>query len=126
MNAVKGHDQKVGFKEDAIRLDIPFPSLEGITTANGGWRIMVSGPPVVSVAIANKYADHITDSHDDIAVYSPEFFFKGVCWLPRDHRELLALKLVNGPLSQFLSVHICDPTSSLIHRPYPQLFNVAR
>ena len=61
MNAVKGHDQKVGFKEDAIRLDIPFPSLEGITTVNGGWRIMASGPPVVSIAVANKYADHITD-----------------------------------------------------------------
>ena len=74
MNAVKGHDQKVGFKEDAIRLDIPFPSLEGITTVNGGWRIMASGPPVVSIAVANKYADHITDSHDDIAMYSPEFF----------------------------------------------------
>ena len=55
VNAVKGHDQKIGFKEDSIRLDIPFPSLEGITTANGGWRITALSAPVVRYAIVNSY-----------------------------------------------------------------------
>ena len=52
MNAVKGHDQKIDFEDDSIRLDIPFPSEEGIMTVNGGWRITAVSAPVVSYAIA--------------------------------------------------------------------------
>lgn len=48
MNAVLGHDQKFEFEDDLIRLDIPFPSLEGLMTENKGWRITALGPPVVS------------------------------------------------------------------------------
>ena len=48
LKAVKRHDQKVEFKEDSIRLDIPFPSSTGRITDNGAWRIMALGPPLVS------------------------------------------------------------------------------
>ena len=48
MNAVKGHDQEIEFKKESIRLDIPFPSTEGITTVNGGWRITAVSTPAVS------------------------------------------------------------------------------
>ena len=62
VNAVKGHDQKIGFKEDSIRLDIP---LDGITTANGGWRITALSAPVVSYAIVNYYVDYDTIFYDN-------------------------------------------------------------
>ena len=47
INAVWEHDQKVEFENDSIKLDIPFPSLEGITTDNKAWRIIAQTPPVV-------------------------------------------------------------------------------
>ena len=54
MNAVQGHDQKIDFKKESIKLDIPFPSTEGITTVNGGWRITAVSTPTVSYVIGNK------------------------------------------------------------------------
>ena len=42
------HDQEVEFKEDKIKLDIPFPSDEGIITKDKAWSILSLGPPVVS------------------------------------------------------------------------------
>lgn len=42
------HDQEVEFEKDKIKLDIPFPSDEGIMTKDQAWSILSLGPPVVS------------------------------------------------------------------------------
>ena len=56
MNAVKGHDQKIDFKKESIKLDI---STEGITTVNGGWRITALSTPAVSYMCAMINVGHV-------------------------------------------------------------------
>lgn len=47
-NAVLHNDQRIIFKENQIKLDVPFPSSVGIPTKNG-WRILTLTPPMVSI-----------------------------------------------------------------------------
>lgn len=41
-------DQKVEFEENEIKLDIPYPSTEGVNTSDKVWKILSLTPPVVS------------------------------------------------------------------------------
>ena len=90
MNAVKGHDQKIDFKEDSIGLDIPFPSEEGITTVNGGWRITAVSAPVVSYAIA-KYVWVTSLSYSIMIIAALPRIFSRQCVLVEmtDHIKVL-------------------------------------
>jgi hypothetical protein len=45
---VLDNHQKIVFEENQIKLDVPFPSSDGIITKNE-WRILTLSPPMVSI-----------------------------------------------------------------------------
>ena len=47
-DAILGHDQRVEFTENHIKLDVPLPTQGGIISKNGEWKIVSLSPPVVS------------------------------------------------------------------------------
>lgn len=50
-DAILGHDQRVEFTENQIKLDVPLPTQGGIISKNGEWRIVSLSPPVVRFII---------------------------------------------------------------------------